>query len=329
MRHIDVFNGDADGLCALRQLRLAEPVPAELVTGPKRDIELVRRVSAAAGDEVTVLDVDFDRNRKAVLALLEAGVRVRYFAHHGHPKLPSHPLLDAHVSSSRGLCTSLLVDRHLAGRHGAWAVVGAFGDGMAIAATERATALLLDTARLRTLRELGETLNYNAYGESEADLFIAPAALYRVLERYDDQFEAARDDATLVSLAEQRRADLEAVRSAAPLRTTDRWDVYVLPNQAWSRRVSGVFANRLAFREPRRVHAVLTHAPRGGFRISVRTPSYNVLSAGDFCRQFPGGGGRAGAGGVDHLDERDLDSFIGRLDAVFAGGPINAPRTTP
>ena len=25
MRRIDVFNGDADGLCALRQLRLAEP----------------------------------------------------------------------------------------------------------------------------------------------------------------------------------------------------------------------------------------------------------------------------------------------------------------
>lgn len=37
MRYVDVFNGDADGLCALHQLRLAEPLPAdaqtELVTG--------------------------------------------------------------------------------------------------------------------------------------------------------------------------------------------------------------------------------------------------------------------------------------------------------
>lgn len=31
MTHYDVFNGDADGLCALHQLRLADPVDAVLV----------------------------------------------------------------------------------------------------------------------------------------------------------------------------------------------------------------------------------------------------------------------------------------------------------
>ena len=40
--YYDVFNGDADGICALHQLRLAEPRPtAELVTGVKRDIRLL------------------------------------------------------------------------------------------------------------------------------------------------------------------------------------------------------------------------------------------------------------------------------------------------
>ena len=48
-RLFDVFNGDADGLCALHQLRLAEPADSELVTGPKRDISLLKRVNAAAG----------------------------------------------------------------------------------------------------------------------------------------------------------------------------------------------------------------------------------------------------------------------------------------
>jgi len=38
MKYIDVFNGDADGICALHQLRLAEPVESTLVTGVKRDI---------------------------------------------------------------------------------------------------------------------------------------------------------------------------------------------------------------------------------------------------------------------------------------------------
>ncbi|MBL4759360.1 MAG: DegT/DnrJ/EryC1/StrS family aminotransferase, partial [Mariprofundaceae bacterium] len=48
----DVFNGDADGLCALHQLRLAKPAESELVTGVKRDISLLKRMNAKAGDEI-------------------------------------------------------------------------------------------------------------------------------------------------------------------------------------------------------------------------------------------------------------------------------------
>ena len=44
-----VFNGDADGLCALQQLHLADPGDAILVTGVKRDIGLLARVEAPAG----------------------------------------------------------------------------------------------------------------------------------------------------------------------------------------------------------------------------------------------------------------------------------------
>ncbi|PUE05199.1 MAG: acetyltransferase, partial [Candidatus Sedimenticola endophacoides] len=45
----DVFNGDADGICALLQLRREEPREAVLVTGVKRDIALLERVDAGAG----------------------------------------------------------------------------------------------------------------------------------------------------------------------------------------------------------------------------------------------------------------------------------------
>ncbi|MGJ8687531.1 MAG: DHH family phosphoesterase, partial [Spongiibacteraceae bacterium] len=55
MAHIDVFNGDADGICALLQLRLAAPLDSELVTGVKRDISLLDRVAAGADDQLTVL----------------------------------------------------------------------------------------------------------------------------------------------------------------------------------------------------------------------------------------------------------------------------------
>ena len=52
MAHFDVFNGDADGICALHQLRLARPCDSTLVTGVKRDISLVKRVDARPGDTV-------------------------------------------------------------------------------------------------------------------------------------------------------------------------------------------------------------------------------------------------------------------------------------
>jgi hypothetical protein len=44
MKFIDVFNGDADGICALIQYRLAYPADATLVTGVKRDIKLLEKI---------------------------------------------------------------------------------------------------------------------------------------------------------------------------------------------------------------------------------------------------------------------------------------------
>ena len=63
MTDYDAFNGDADGICALIQLRLDEPRPdARLVTGVKRDIQLLNKVEVQPGDRVTALDISFDKN---------------------------------------------------------------------------------------------------------------------------------------------------------------------------------------------------------------------------------------------------------------------------
>ena len=59
------FNGDADGLCALQQLRLKEPQPATLVTGVKRDIALLRNIDGQNGDAITVLDeINLNKSEK-------------------------------------------------------------------------------------------------------------------------------------------------------------------------------------------------------------------------------------------------------------------------
>src|ERR1700741_4639528 len=86
----DVFNCGADGICALHQLRLAEPRTAQLVTGVKRDIQLLSRLlpssseqaPLAGGDRVCVLDVSLDSNLQALKSLLQQGVSVTYFDHH-------------------------------------------------------------------------------------------------------------------------------------------------------------------------------------------------------------------------------------------------------
>src|SRR6202162_2001959 len=132
------FNGDADGLCALQQLRLIETGDATLVTGVKRDIRLLERVDAVAGDEVTALDISLDQNRTALLRLLGSGALVRYFDHHYAGELPEHPLFQAHIEETADVCTSVLVDRYLDGRHRAWAIVAAFGDGLPKVATAMA-----------------------------------------------------------------------------------------------------------------------------------------------------------------------------------------------
>ena len=59
--HFDVFNGDADGICALLQLRQTFPCDSKLVTGVKREIDLLRHVSVNDGDTVSV-DFEWFKN---------------------------------------------------------------------------------------------------------------------------------------------------------------------------------------------------------------------------------------------------------------------------
>src|SRR5262249_39753330 len=100
------FNGDADGLCALQQLRLDETQTATLVTGVKRDIMLLRNIVGRAGDTVTVLDISLHENVSDLLRLIDSGASVRYFDHHRSGPIPSHPLLEAHIDESAEACTA-------------------------------------------------------------------------------------------------------------------------------------------------------------------------------------------------------------------------------
>ncbi len=317
MTQFDVFNGDADGLCSLHQLRLAEPRDAVLVTGVKRDVALLARVAAEAGDAVTVLDVSVDANRKALTRLLERGVDVQYFDHHYAGDLPVHPRLQAFIDPSPAVCTGIIVDRFLGGRHRLWAIVAAFGDNLAAAAQELAATLALDPVRQASLQELGETLAYNAYGDSESDLIVPPDALYDTLRLYADPLAFAHEEAVLRRIAETRRDDLDRARRVRPERASERRAVYVLPDAEWSRRVRGALGNELAVAYPERAHALLTPNAHQGYTVSVRAPLATSTGADALCRRFKTGGGRAAAAGINHLPDDRLPAFVRQFERAF------------
>jgi hypothetical protein len=315
MRTIDVFNGDADGLCALHQLRLAEPADSELVTGLKREIDLLARVTAGADARVTVLDLSLDRNRSALERLLAAGAQVRYIDHHHAGALPTHLRLELHIEYAPTTCTSLLVDRLLGGRFAAWAVVGAYGDNLRSVADDKAHSLGLDPSRAALLRVLGEALNYNAYGETDADVAIHPRELYRRLHRFADPFEFHAREPIVETLVARRGEDLAQALQVAPTLADPQFAVFDLPDAGWTRRVLGTFAHHLATAHPQRAHAVFRVRADGRFTVSLRAPQVLPFGADRLCRQF-GGGGRAAAAGIDalHVDRRA--EFIAALRAA-------------
>lgn len=316
MRFYDIFNGDADGICALHQLRLAEPRDAELVTGVKRDIELLARVEPRPGDEITVLDVSLEMNRSHLIRMLEDGVRCRYFDHHFAGAVPIHPLFEAHIDNESSVCTSLIVDRYLRGKHRAWAVVAAFGDNLPESALAAAAGLRISARDLEVLRELGEFLNYNAYGESVEDLYFHPAELYRRLRDYADPLMFAARAREFDVLRRAYARDLEQARTLPVLQRGDGCIAVFMPDEAWCRRVCGVFANELARAHPERAIAILV-ARGGGHRVNLRAPRDAARGIDTVAREFESGGGRKGAAGIQFLREQDVERLLELLERTY------------
>ncbi len=311
------FNGDADGLCALQQLRLAETQRGTLVTGVKRDITLLRRIQGQAGDHVTVLDVSLHQNREDLIRLLESGVSVRYFDHHRAGALPRHPLLETYIDEAADVCTSILVDRRIGGRYRPWAVVAAFGDNLAEPARAMALEAGLNTQATATLEKLGICLNYNAYGESIEDLHCHPAELAELMMPFRDPASFIEQSEICAKLHSGYEEDMAKARRVAT-RRADGSGIVVLPNEPWARRAMGVLINELAQSRPDTALAILSPKVSGGFTVSVRVPAGSAVSAAEFCGGFETGGGRKSAGGINYLPEADLDRFAACFEARWA-----------
>ncbi|MFD2178867.1 acetyltransferase [Veronia pacifica] len=319
----DVFNGDADGICALIQLRLDQPAETTIISGVKRDIALLKKVPDTTAADITVLDVSMAKNRDAMMTQLELGSHITYVDHHDPGEIPDHPSLTHHINTASNTCTSLIVDKLLNGAHREWALVGAYGDNMISSANALLRKSGLSPEQGERLTQLGNYVNYNGYGASEPDLHFNPVSLYQAMVPYRSPFDFIQARPDIYQALEQGYIDDNAKAAATEIYSKQPGSrAYILPDQAWSRRVSGVFSNQLTNQEPTLAHAVLTERADGDYLVSIRAPLKNRTGANELASAFPTGGGRQAAAGINALPASQLSTFLDAFHRRYAAKPI-------
>ncbi|RXJ71959.1 acetyltransferase [Veronia nyctiphanis] len=311
MNRFDVFNGDADGICALIQLRLETPSDTQLITGVKRDISLLKQVPANEASEVTALDISMAKNLPALNNLLESGVPVTYVDHHDPGTIPEHPQLTHHIHTASNTCTSLIVDKLLKGKYREWALVGAYGDNMLATANALISKSSLSDNEAQQLEKLGVYANYNGYGASEEDLHFYPADLYRHMVQFSSPLAFLNECQSVFEKLESGYVEDNSKASAINAfseKTGSR--AFMLPDEAWARRVSGVFSNALTNQDADTANAVITERHDGSYLVSIRAPLTNRTGANELASSFPTGGGRQAAAGINALPADQLDAFL-------------------
>jgi hypothetical protein len=317
--HYDIFNGDADGIFSLHQYRLENPAAdARLVTGVKRDVQLLDQVEDIENCTITIFDISLDSNRSALLQLLQHRNTVCYFDHHFAGEIPHSPNLTTYIDTSREICTSLLVNALLKGKYALWAICGAFGDSLHRPATKLAKSLSISASDITRLQELGELCNYNGYGLSLSDLHFHPKKLYQAVQPYVNPLDFIAASTELVTLRTGCREDIALAMQQPELKTKGKNRVFLLPDARWARRISGYFINLRAREKPAAAHAVVSQNSDGSMRISIRSPLADPRRADRLCHLFPTGGGRAAAAGINSLPVEKLDHFLETFQSFYS-----------
>ena len=281
------YNGDADGICSMVQWGLEHGVEGKRITGVKRDIQLLDRVHPNLEDEVVVMDISLARNHSRALELSQQGIKISWFDHH----LAGDEIkgIQTNIYTSSNACTATIVENYL-GKESDWAQVALHGDGLSKHSSKQ------------EYKELGELLNYNGYGADLSDLHFHP------------------DDLMMLCLKSRTPSEFMATPAFAKLKQGFDFDIanankieekegyYLLPNEAWARRVVGVMAHRI--NEKGSGPHVIAIDKGDTLQISLRGQS----GIGELCAKF-GGGGRATAGGIDALPKAEMTDLMNEVIA--------------
>ncbi|MGB0201575.1 MAG: hypothetical protein ACPGSV_02525 [Candidatus Poseidoniaceae archaeon] len=281
------YNGDADGICSMVQWGLVYGIEGQRVTGVKRDIELLERVNPNTDDEIIVMDISLARNHARAVELSSHGFEITWFDHH----LAGEPIdaIRTHIDTSSDVCTARIVEKFL-GVDSDWAQVALHGDGLSVHSIKP------------EFKELGELLNYNGYGADLSDLHFHPDELLLLCLQAKTP-QNFMDTQAFMTLKNGFESDLSNAKNIEPSN-----GYYLLPNEAWARRVVGVMAHRI--NESGDGPHVIAIDKGETLQVSIRGSE----GIGELCKMF-GGGGRATAGGIDALPKSEITALMKEVNS--------------
>lgn len=319
------FNGDADGLCAQHIYGLAHGRPARRVTGWKRDIRLLARIPAESLKgpvRLRVFDISLDQNKDALPALLaREDIDIEWYDHHEPGEAAVHPRLALHVNMAPGLCSAVIVDQALGRIHRPWAAMAAYGDNLPATAEGVLKDAGIDPLQWPRLEKAGRLLNYNAYGDRPGDVLIDPADMAARMAPFASALDFCGESSIFGPLQDQFESDRDRFENLHVLAEGPGARAYLVPDQAWARRYAATWANDQILAHPGRALSVHHVLPDGAHLVSIRSPRLPGRSsppAADLAREFPTGGGRKLAAGINRLDPADLDRFLARFVAYYS-----------
>ena len=318
MKHYDFFNGDADGIISLHQFRLQFPRKSELFTGVKRDVKLLRDAVDIKNATFTVFDISLLSNSDYIEGILKNNNKVSWFDHHEPGDTDLGDNFSIRVDADPNCCTNILVDKFIDGLHRPWTICGAYGDNLHEQA-EKLNPCFSEMTMLQ-LKEIGETLNYNGYGNEESDLTVHPKDVYLDIQKYRSPFQYRKLSEIYNKINTQMKSDETELNSSEILHTSETGNIILLPNTKASIRYSGIYSNKQTTDNPDKAFAILTEINDDNYRVSIRSPKNNPYEASTLALSFPTGGGREKAAGINELPKTELKKFIDKFEDIYGNG---------
>lgn len=314
---VDVFNGDADGITSVLQFKKHTNSDSKLITGVKRDIDLLRKIDINKTKELRVFDISLEKNLTYIKSIIKNKINTIYFDHHKPGNIPKSKYFEYYINTRPTICTSLLVSKYFADQYLEWAIVGAYGDNLIEVADKEFARVGKTMQQRKQLHQLGKLINYNGYGLNIDDLHFDPADLVKALMAYSSPYELVKDsNSPFHILKDSYSEDLFKAEQSKTIYQSNKLKVIVMHGDAWANRISGEYGNILANKHPNRAHIILTEL-QDEYRVSIRSPKREPFGAFKLAQKFPSGGGREGAAGINFLEKNLLDDLLKNAKAMY------------